>query len=106
MDKENKEYGFINIYVDPDKPLYDDFTELNMMFDDFENIGKALADVADGWRGKIDTLPECTRNDVLKFISRYDSFLMCVDNERRRLCNLLILCSIDDNWKRRYRKED
>lgn len=105
MDRENKEYGFIDIYVDPDKTLYDDFTELNRMFDDFENIGRGLAEIADGWRGRIDALPECARNEVLSFIARYDGFLKEVADERTRLGNLVVLGRLKKCWNMRYRKD-
>jgi hypothetical protein len=106
MDKENKEYGFINIYVDTDKTLYDGFTELNRLFDDFENIGRVLAEIADGWRGRIDTLPKCAREDALLFIARYDNFLKEVADERTRLGNLVVLDRIKKSWDMRYRKDN
>lgn len=106
MDKEKKEYGFIGIYADPDKTLYDDFTELNRMFDDFENIGRGLAEIADGWRGRIDALPECARNEVLSFIARYDGFQKEVADERTRLGNLVVLDRLKKCWNMRYRKDN
>lgn len=105
MDKGKGEYGFINIYVDPNKALYDDFTELNRMFDDFENIGRVLAEIADGWRGRIDALPECARNEVLSFIARYDGFQKGVADERTRLGNLVVLDKVKRAWNMRYRKD-
>jgi len=105
MDKENKEYGFINIYVDTDKTLYDGFTELNRLFDDFENIGRVLAEIADGWRGRIDTLPKCARNEVLSFIASYDGFQKGVADERTRLGNLVVLDRVKKSWNMRYRKD-
>ena len=106
MDKEKKEYGYIGIYVDPDKSLYDGFTELNRLFDDFENIGKVLAEIADGWRGRIDVLPECARNEVLSFIASYDGFQKGVADERTRLDNLVVLDRVKKSWNMRYRKDN